>query len=105
MATEVNNSKGDAEKVEQLYKEQDELLGMDVFLEDHAQLKQIALSKCNVKFTTLTFSLQLVYLMANTGVKWNFIWSLSSMPFWIASKGLVLLSTSGQTHVCYFNTP
>ena len=30
MATEVNNSKGEAEKVEQLYKEQDELLGMEV---------------------------------------------------------------------------
>lgn len=27
MATEVNSSKGEAQKVEQLYKEQDELLG------------------------------------------------------------------------------
>ena len=28
MAGEVNNSKGEAQKVEELYKEQDELLGM-----------------------------------------------------------------------------
>ena len=103
MATEVNNSKGEAEKVEQLYKEQDELLGMEVevFL---GELKQIVLSKCNAKLTTLTFSFQLVYLMANMEVKWNFIWSHSSMPFWIVSKGLVLLSTSGQMRVCYFST-
>ena len=41
MQSEVNASKGDAEKVEALYKEQDELLGKPVSLPVNLYMKQM----------------------------------------------------------------